>query len=198
MKKMLLALALMSAALTLIGCGSSPSMPGDGNKKSELGNLPQWMRPCTVEDGLASCQCAPMVASDYSIAKSQAVAQARAELASLLKVKVTRMVKNYQRKVTTAEGSSLGGTFEDVTKQITSESLVGSMVRQEDLVEFVGKAQVCVQLVQLNKAAFEAVANLAREQGAQIDPTSEAALYEEFRATKAQDELEEELNKLRP
>lgn len=189
--------ALVAGALMigLISCGTTPSKPG--KEDDVMGQFPDWMTPCTVEDGLAACSCAQLVGAEIGIAKSQAVAQARAELASLLKVKVTRMVKNYQRKVTTAQGASLGGTFEDVTKQITSEILVGTMVRQQDMAKIAGQNQMCVQVVQLNKQAFEQVANLAKERGAQIDPTSEAALYEEFRAAKAQDELEKELDKLR-
>ncbi len=198
-KYFLRACLLGAVVVVLASCGSSPKKPGgDAPQSSDMGQLPDWMMPCTVEDSIAACSCTKIIQGNMSIAKSQAVAQARNELASLLRVKVNRMVKNYQRQVTTAQGASIGGTFEDVSKQLTSEVLVGTTVRHEQPAMIAGAQQYCVQMAQLNKAAFDAVANLAREQGAQIDPTSEAALYEEFRATKAQDELNQELQNLRP
>ncbi|MCQ3829674.1 hypothetical protein HXX02_09465 [Microbulbifer elongatus] len=181
-------LTLLAGSLTLAGCGSNPDAP--------VGNLglPGWVMQPEVEDGLAETACVPF-SGHLSIDKQQATAMARSGIAQQISVKVKAMDKVYNRRTDTAGGRDIGANFESVSKQVTERSLTGTKATKTDIFDIDRKRQLCTMVTlepEKTKAVFE---NILADSGRQLDPQDEAVLYEEFRAAKAQQELEKELSR---
>lgn len=188
MKKisLLISLALLSA------CSSTPQ---ESMNLSVNDNVPNWVFNPTVASPLAASSCVAW-SGNFSIDKAQSVAQARAGLAQQLKLKVSVLDKFYQRKVETEQGHSTGGTFEQVSKQVAEQSLINSAVKKVEFAIIDNVKQLCSLVTLTEKQSDDVVDSLIEKSGQIIDPTSKAALYEEFRAKKATEELEAELQKL--
>ncbi|PIE75366.1 MAG: hypothetical protein CSA18_00325 [Deltaproteobacteria bacterium] len=191
MKKFGLISVLFIAGIVLLsGCTSSKSEP-----EPKGIDLPAWILNPTIEGGLASTECV-VYTGDISLDKAEATAVARASLAKQIEVKVKAMDKTYQRKVKTKEGVAAGGVFESVSKQVASQYLKGSRVIKMDLIEIDGKKQWCV-MVALDPSLTEKLfKNIVKESGANLDPQDESVLYEEFKAFKAGQELDAEVDKM--
>jgi hypothetical protein len=188
MKKLslLLSVALLSA------CGSTPKESMNLNVND---NVPNWVFNPTIKYPLAASSCVAWSGS-FSIDKAESVAQARAGLAQQLKLKVSVLDKFYQRKVQTGKGRNIGATFEQVSKQVTEQNLVNSEVKKVEFAVIDNVKQLCSLVALTEKQGDKVVDGLIEKSGVEIDPTSKAALYEEFRAKKATEELEKELKKL--
>lgn len=188
MKKisLLLSVALLSA------CSSVPKESMNLNVND---NVPNWVFNPTIEHPLAASSCVAW-SGNFSIDKAESVALSRVGLAQQLKLKVSVLDKFYQRKVKTEQGQSTGGTFEQVSKQVAEQNLVNSEVQKVEFAVIDNVKQLCSLVTLTEKQANNVVDGLIEKSGIVIDPTSKAALYEEFRAKKATEELEAELQKL--
>ena len=146
-----------------------------------------------VEDGFADTQCVQTIA-DMNIIKNKAVALARAEIAKQINIQVKAMDKTYQNLTETGKGSTAGSTFESVSKQVTQQKLSGSRPIKMDYIDFPdGTQKLCVMVAMspaVTKALFQ---ELVSASGKQLSPNDDAVLYQEFKAHKAQDEMEQEL-----
>ena len=100
------------------------------------------------------------------------------------------MDKTYKRKVKTASGVSTGGSFETVSKQVADEYLQGSRVIKIARVTIDNVKNLCAQVAidpNTTKKLFNAIVSSGDKN---LNPQSEAVLYEEFKAYKAQEELD--------
>lgn len=187
-KLMKLTMAMAACAVMLTACGGSKM------GKSNI-DLPDWVINPTIEGGIASTECV-MYTGDISLDKAEAIALGRASLAKQLEVKVKAMDKTYQRKVKTKDGVSAGGVFESVSKQVAKQHLKGARAIRMDLIEIDEKKQWCV-MVALDPGMTEKLfKNLVKDSGANLEPQDESVLYEEFKAYKAQQELDTEMDKM--
>lgn len=182
--------AAVAACVILASCASAPK---EVAKPEPASALPDWVANPTIEDGIASSECVPW-SGDMSLDRTEAVAKARADLTKQIEVKVKAMDKTYARKVKTAGGISTGGTFETVSKQVANRNLTASQVNKVDMVNINGAQHLCTMVVfgrEANKRLFE---DLIKTSGAaqQISPQDESILWEEFKAYKAQQELDRE------
>lgn len=187
-------LPIMLATALLFGCSTQPHQKKTPDIKSESG-LPEWMTNPVVEDSIASVECVPW-SNNYSLDKDEATAIARANMVKQIEDKINVMDKTYRRKATTQEGISSGGVFESVSKQVFSRNLEATSLDHVDILNVEEKKHMCVRLVMASEAYDKIFNDLiagARMEGAQIDPQDERVLYEEFKAYKAQEELEREL-----
>ncbi len=196
-KKTLLLLAITGG---LAACSSQPSpeqqlqAQADKNIRQTTGNqqdtAPGWVFTPHSEKGLAASACVDW-SGNMAVDKPQAIAAARADLTQQIQVKASVLDKLYNRKVQAKEGSSVGASFEQVSKQVASETLVGSIPEEMSLARIDGKKYLCSMVV-LNETrdTFDAIVDASKRT---IDPQSKAAMYEEFRAQKAMKELEAEL-----
>ncbi|MDY0362736.1 MAG: hypothetical protein RBR08_14895 [Desulforegulaceae bacterium] len=158
-------------------------------------DLPGWVLDPTVEGGIASTECV-IYTGDISLDKAEAVALARADIAKQIDVKVKAMDKTYQNKVKTKDGVAAGGVFESVSKQIAQQQLKGARAIKMDLIEIDGKKQWCVMVALDPTLTDRLFKNIVKESGANLDPQDEAVLYQEFKAYKAGQELDAEIDKL--
>ena len=190
MKIKLVLFTIMTTCL-LSACGDK-DVPVEPAKPA----VPDWVFNPYVEDGIASSQCIPS-SGNFSVDRSAAIAQARADLAQQINSKVSAMAKTYQERIDTAGGTQIGSNFTNVSKQVANQTLVGSRPQKVEYVELDEKKNVCV-LVTLGgsttKKIFDEVLN---QSGASVQPSQKDILYQEFKAHKAQKELEKEIDKMK-
>ena len=182
------ALGLVTATF-LVGCGST-TKPATPKKEAvyvdaEFQGAPQWVMAPFVEGAIADVGSAKRNAgNDFSFQREEAIADARNNLARQLSVKVNTMMKTF--KSSTAE--TFDKSIESVSKQIASQTLVGSKTTKV----WVSKTGTLYVLVVLNP---EIVKN-QMEKSIKTSFKNDKAMYQKFLASKAQGELDKELEKL--
>ena len=180
------------AASLVVGCASN--QPAE--EKSSNSGLPAWViTPSKLagEGALAATECVPDNAS-MSILKAKSTALARATLAQQIQVSVQAMDKTYQDLTENGAESGSGSTFSSVSKQVTDQMLQGAIPERVDYIDGRGnKALFCSMVVlapEQNRKIFE---NIIEKSSRQMTPNNEALLYQEYRAKRAAEELNETL-----
>lgn len=181
-KKMII--SALAATAILAGCSSTP--------KTEL---PDWYLNPISEDGLVQNECVNF-SGNISVDQKMVVANARVGLAQQINTKVKAMDKTYSRRVDAEGMTNTGSTFESVSKQLTDQSLTGSKAIKFAMAKVKGNEVYCTR-VALNpaesKRLFDAIVENSKRE---LNPNDEAFMYEEFKAHKAQEELEKEMSNL--
>lgn len=122
-----------------------------------------------------------------SHAKQMAMTKARVQLAQMMKVQVANMIKQYVETTGAAAAETVDQVSTSVTKQITNESLVGSRLFKTK----VSPNNTMYVLVGLDEAKVQKAA----EDAIKTSMKNENALWQQFKASKAQDELAAEISK---
>lgn len=170
--------ALTAAVLT--GCGTKPA-------ETAASNLPDWVENPPFEAG-AKLSCVAS-SGDYSIDSSMATATARAGLAKDLDTSVAAMDKTYESRTDAAGKMQVGRSFESVSRQVASQHLKGSRVVKAGYVDMEGKRHMCV-IVAMQPEAFKALFDsIVKQSERKLSAQDEDMLFQEFRASKAQNEL---------
>ncbi|SOB77112.1 hypothetical protein SAMN04488490_2876 [Marinobacter sp. LV10R510-11A] len=189
--KIKLVTAMLAASL-MAGCASNqaPEQPTSNS------GLPAWvMTPASVagEGALAATECVPDNAN-MSILKAKSVALARAALAQQIGVNVQAMDKTYQTLTENGDEAGSGSTFESVSKQVADQMLNGAIPQRMDYLEGPGDKMLFCSMVVLapekNRKIFEQIIDKSNRQ---LNPNNEALLYQEYRAKRAAEELDEAL-----
>lgn len=177
-------------SILVAGCASTPA----GEEADVHSSLPSWISTPSkevAEGALAATECVRNNAG-MSILKAKATALARASIAKQIQVKVQALDKNYQTLTENGQESGSGSSFETVSKQVTDQMLQGAIPER---VDYIGNGkQLCVMVVlspEKNKKVFKSIIQASERQ---LTPDNEALLYQEYRAKRAQDELESSLN----
>lgn len=183
-----LKLSALSLALGLAACGGSP----EKEKAPAAPAYPAWIDQPVVADGIAESACVSS-SGNMTLDKKRATANARAMIAQSIETRIKAMDKTYQRVTESEEAMTSGSTFESVSKQVTDQSLNGTKVVESGYFKINEKNQYCVMVGFGQQQTREVFENAMKAAKAEMSPTSERAMYEEFRAYKAQQELEESL-----
>lgn len=189
MKKHLLSTAALTSVLVLglSACSSTPE-----EEQVAAPTYPAWIDKPVVADGIAESACVSS-SGNMTLDKKRATANARAMIAQSIESRIKAMDKTYQRVTESEQEMTSGSTFESVSKQVTEQNLRGTKALESGYFKINDKNQYCVMVgfgQQETKAIFDNAMSAAK---AEMSPTSERAMYEEFRAYKAQQELEESL-----
>lgn len=187
-QKIILAAAVASL---LTACGST--------KKEEppkpTANIPQWVLNPVVEDGIAAADCVKF-SGNMSVDSKMAAANARLALAQQIEVRVEGLDKTYSNRTDSNDDLTVGSTFSSVSKQLTKQKLNGSRVVKSDIVNIAGRDNYC-SLVTLSpnatKELFEAIVQKSERK---VNPQDEKFLYQEFKAYKAEQDLDKEIQRL--
>lgn len=189
MTKIRLYSAMVISLIFIVGCASKPPAP-----QSAVG-LPDWVTVPSIEGGYADTQCV-LANAGMGILKDKATALGRAEIASQIDIQVKAMDKTYQNLTESDQGSAGGSTFEAVSKQVTNQKLSGSKPTRVDYVDFPdGTQQLCVMVTLDPSQTREIYDGIVKNSGRKLSPQSDEILWQEFKAHKAQQELDAELNK---
>ncbi|WP_440903094.1 LPP20 family lipoprotein [Catenovulum sp. SX2] len=184
--KSLLIAAGVASVLTACGSTQKASTP--------LDDLPDWYLNPVFEDGIAAPVCVNY-SGNIQIDKQQATANGRLALAQQISTNVQGLDKTYSSR-TDAEGeSAVGSTFSSVSKQLTEQKLNGSRVIKTAMATIDGAKSLCVLVAlspQVTKELFDAI---IEQSGRKVNPQDEKFLYQEFKAFKAEQALDNELKK---
>ena len=185
-KKLFFAVIGSVSVLTLSACG--------GGVKEEMhacvfpdtpsAPAPAWICDEPVEGIVVSAVgTAAKSNAGHSFMKNMAATDARVQLAQSLKVHVQNMVKQYAETTGAADSETVDRVNTSVTKQITDETLVGTRVVKT----MVSPNGMLYALVGIDSAAAaQATADAVR-----TSMKNENALWQQFKAKVAQDELAE-------
>lgn len=181
----LLSTGAIAVALLLTACSGSdvkeetldcvfPDSPND--------HAPSWICNEPV-DGVAvwAVGVAEKSAAGHNFMKNMAATDARMQLAQSMKVHVQNMVKQYVETTGAADAETVDKVNTSVTKQITDESLVGTKVFQTRTSPN-GALYVLLGM-------DPSVAAMATKNALTTSMKNDAALWQQFKAQKGQDEL---------
>ncbi len=188
MKAILKTALSLTVATTLAACSSSPS------NEALNENIPDWVLNPSIEGGIAHSECVPS-SNNMSIDKAQAVALSRVGLAQQISTKVKALDKTFQERVDVGDESVTGSTFSSVSKQLTNQMLVGAQPVKTSYANFNGKNQLCVMTALTPDKTKDLFNKLVSASERKLSPQDESVLYQEFKAYKAQQELDRELEK---
>jgi len=177
MKKLLLFLAAVS--LILVGCTSEP--------KTELADpcfkgAPSWVVNPQVEGAIAAAGSAKKSAGGMQFTRDAAMANARSEISRVIEVKVNTMMKDFTQVTGVGDDETVDKVTSSVSKQVSSQVLQGTM--QKDA--WFSPCSELYVLVVLDPAK---VAELTKQQVV-TSMKNDQALWQQFQAQKAQDELD--------
>ncbi|WP_105168510.1 LPP20 family lipoprotein [Pseudoalteromonas sp. T1lg23B] len=181
--------------LVLAGMLSACSSTKDDSASSSRVNIPDWVLNPVVENGIAAADCIKY-SGNISVDQKMAVANARLALAQQIEVRIEGLDKTFANRTDANEAMTVGSTFSSVSKQLTKQTLNGSRVVKADVVDIAGKDYFCALTTlspELTKTLFKDLIKTAKPS---IDPRDEQFLYQEFKAFKAEQDLEKEIERL--
>ncbi len=185
-------IAAIAVFALLAACSSNKSAEQtNASAQPVVDTRPDWVKVPIVEDGLASTQCVANKGS-ASIKSAKALALARAEIARQIEVKATALDKTYSRLTESSAGDSYGESFESVSKTVANQNLSGTRAVKAEYVQGMnGELEYCVMVTLSPALTKNLFAELLKEANTQVSAQNEAILYEEFKAYKAHQELDQ-------
>ncbi len=186
--KSLLIASLSSVVFTGCWWDKEPTIQ-DTYIDSELKGAPKWVMTPEVKGFVAELGSASKNAgNDYSFQREEAMADARNNIAKQITIKVNAMFKTF--KSTTGHGAdgTMDKSIETVSKQIASQTLVGTKVKDT---WFSRSDTLYVLMVVDTQSVSDMMENAVK-----TSFKNDKAMYQKFLASKAQGELEKELEKL--
>lgn len=186
-------LLFLAAILAVTGCSKPPKPQADlaecvfPDAPSEA--APLWICDVPV-DGVemsAVGYSQPSKAGN-SFMKQMASSDARVQLAAIFKTRVQNMIKQYAETTGAADSETVNRVNTSVSKLITNETLIGSRIFRTRSSPTGG----LYVLIGLDTANVQQAA----KQSIQTSMNNDQALWQEFKAKKAQDELALEISKM--
>lgn len=191
MKFNLLMLALGSA-LTLGACSSSaPEVPANPLTTS----IPQWVLNPVIDNAIAASDCVKF-SGNMSIDQKMASANARQALAQQIETRVESLDKTYSNRTDSNNDTTTGSSFSSVSKQITNQKLNGSRIVKSDIVKIAGKDHLCSMVMLDPKVTQELFSSIIDASKKTVNPQDEKFLYQEFKAYKAEQDLDKAIERL--
>jgi hypothetical protein len=182
-------MTILVPVLLLSACASAPKGPtaADCTYPDASDQIaPGWVCDEPVAGvELSAVGYAKKSSAGVSFMKQMAVADARVQLAQTFKTHVSNMIKQYAETTGAADSETVDQVNTSVSKLITSETLIGSRLFKSKLSP-VGSMYVIVGLdsARVQQAAEDSIKSSMK---------NDAALWQQFKAKKAQDELAAEI-----
>ncbi len=178
MKRMAFTLLALTVCIGFSGCKSKPKMDSD---KTMFDYMQEEVAKITKKGGMAAVGQADSRNTQLAITKAKV--EARKNLAQAVQVKIKNLEKAFIEEVGEAKGSELNELFSSATKQITSQTLQGTVpIEQKYETDDDGVTTAYILMV-LNPDIVDA----------SLKNNNAKHLYERFRASKAFEELDKEV-----
>ncbi len=177
MKRSVLGMFALAACIGFTGCKSTPPVSSD---KSMFDVLQEKVGDISEKGGMAAVGVGESRKSDVALAKAKL--NARKNLAQLVQVKIENLEKAFVEEVGDADTSEMNELFSSATKQITSQTLQGTVPKIQKYDSNDGVVTAYVLMV-LNPDIIDA----------SLKNSNAKHLYERFRASKAFEELDKEI-----
>jgi len=171
------------------GCANQQAI-----NQGELADVPEWILSPSVEEGIAESACVPW-SGNMSIDKDEASHIARDRMAKQIELRAAGMTKAFADKTTTSTGMNTGTTFESVSRQIFDQTLSGTKPTKAGLFTIDKNKQFCVMVEVSPENTEKLYQNIVSKAGAKLSADDNAVLLQQFKAWKAQNDLDERLVK---
>jgi len=190
MKKFLFG-SIMITSLILIGCGGSNQQVSKApTYQCQIDGTvaPEWVcnGGANMEGGIFAVGSAPKSPLGIGFQRQEAMAQARDEIVRQLDLKVKNMMKSYMSSTGTGDSQTAERVATSVSKQVASKVLRGSKL----LKTWISPKGTMYVLVGMKGDINELVAEATK-----TTFKNDKALWQEFKAKKAQEELDSEVEK---
>lgn len=186
MKKMILLVAFV-AALSF-GCASKSGIKGS-ELNACLSDAPAWVVQGGAEGGLSAVGAAKISKAGFNFSRTEALATGRDELARIMEVKVNNMFKSFTQSTGIGDTETVDKVSANVSKQVASKMISGS--KQVNLWVAPSPCDEIYVLVGVDAALAQA----AIKEQAMSSLKNEQALWQQFQAKKAQEELDTAVQK---
>lgn len=195
MKKYLkMSLAAVSLSAVLTGCmqqqAAAPAAAAEPDFRCHQdGQLaPEWTCNPYLEGSIVALGIAqPNAGADQGMQRAEAMAEGRDALANQISVKVSTLFKSFKGTTGSGADATFDKSTSKVSKQLASETLQGSRGVKTWIS---GKGTMFI-LVGVSTDAVEK----GMEKAVKTSYKNDQAMYQEFKAMKAQGELDKELEK---
>ena len=180
--------SVIAAAALVAGCAKkAPEQPPQVQNpalQQEFANAPNWVLNPQNAGKLVAVGSAKVGPAGMQFAREEALAAARDELARMMSVRVKNMVKRFMQTTGVGDAQAIDHVSATVSKQVANQVLSGS--RQKNL--WISPSGELYVLVELDpELAKTTIANAIRTS------MSKQALWQQFQAKKAFDELQAEI-----
>lgn len=177
----------LAALIAVAGCASNT------NDADLSINPPEWVMNPSVEGGIAESTCVQS-SGHFNIDRKQAIAEARQGLAQQIQSRVEAMDETYSNRTTTEDGTTAGGTFESVSRQVTEQNLSGAVPERVELVRIGDQTQLCAMVAMRPDQTRDLFNKLVAQSGAKLGAQDEQVLFQQFKAEQARKRLDSQLN----
>lgn len=177
MKRSYFTLLALTVCFGITGCRSTPKMDSD---KTMFDYMQEEVAKITDKGGLAAVGISESANTQLAIARAKV--EARKNLAQAVTVKIENLEKAFIEEVGAAKGSEMNQLFSSATKQITSQTLQGTVPKMQKYETNDGVTTAYILMV-LNPDLIDA----------SLKNVDAKHLYERFRASKAFEELDKEI-----
>lgn len=172
-----------------VGCAGGPKLavvPDCVFPDAPTVVAPEWICDVPVEGiSISAVGFSQKSLAGNSFMKQMASTDARVQLASMFKIRVQNMVKQYAETTGSADTETVDRVNTSVSKAITSETLTGSRI-VKTRTSPMGGLYVLIGLDSQNIQS-------AAKESIQTSMNNDQALWQEFKAKKAHDELAAEI-----
>lgn len=186
MKKVLLVALVMVVTGSMYGCGGNKQVKSE-EMQGEFAGAPSWVLDPSDPKNLSAMGSAPMSKAGLQYTKNNAIAAARDELARIMGVKVNNLVKNFTQATGIGDDEVVDRVSSQVSKQVASQTIIGS--QQKDI--WISSSNTVYVYMVVDGAG---VAQKVKD-AVQSSYKNEAALWQQFQAKKAYDDLDAEIEK---
>ncbi len=184
-----LVLAILFITALVVSCGGSKKEVATNSGMEVITDPFQDLRNMTNQiiqaGGVAAVGHGTSARMD--LAEKKAVTDAQGQLAEIFNLKVEKLKKNFQEEVGSSNDSEINEAFSTVTKTLTSQLLRGAITKQVKYMTNKGNGQYTAAVV----VAIEP--NVVNMSILDEMKNHKPKLYERFRASKAYDELKQEM-----
>jgi hypothetical protein len=189
MKRTLLILTVVFLALMLViaGCGRKVKKIDNERFEEEYEHAPDWVLAEYDEVTFSAVGSARIGKGGIQFARTEALANARSELARQVSVKVKGLVNTFAQQTGIGDDQSLDAFSKQVSKLVTNESLSGS--KEKDM--WISPSEDIYVLAILEPAAVKESVRRQVISGYQQD----SARWQEFKANNGNEELDAEIEK---
>lgn len=189
MKRTLIILTLVSLVLmlALAGCGKKVKKIDNERLEEEYEHAPDWVLTEYSGEKFSAVGSARIGKGGIQFARTEALANARSELARQVSVKVRGLVNTFAQQTGIGNDQTLDAFSKQVSKLVTDETLSGS--REKDM--WISPSSDIYVLAVLEKAEVEESVRRQVISGYQQD----SARWQEFKARNGNEELDAEIEK---
>ncbi|MDR0453289.1 MAG: SUMF1/EgtB/PvdO family nonheme iron enzyme [Deferribacteraceae bacterium] len=176
----------MTMLIAVVGCGGKSAEAPKAPVNQCMVGAPGWVTG-NSDGGVTSIGTATIGNAGMSMARTMALGNARDEMARSISVKVNNMLKDFTQVTGIGDAAVVDKVTSSVSQQVASQTLQGSFQKGS----WVSPCNELYVLMALDAAVVQA----AVKQQVNSSYKNEKALWQQFQAQKAQDELSSAIEK---